>query len=153
MDADRLLADSTRLLHARGERMTAPRRAVLTALAENPGHHSADDVARLVAALDPSVHRSSVYRCLEAFLALGVVDHVHVGHGTTVYHLSEGEHLHAQCRRCGALVDLPAALLDPVAGALAVGHGFSLDATHVALSGTCAACTEEIAVPRDSRAY
>lgn len=120
--------------------MTGPRRAVLRALAENPGHHSADDVARLVAAIDESVHRSSVYRCLEALGGLGVIRHVHVGHGTTVYHLAEGESVHAQCRRCGALVSVPASVLDGAADALRDQHGFTLDATHVALSGTCAAC-------------
>ena len=106
MDADRLVEQTAPLLRARGERMTGPRRVVLRALAENPGHHSADDVARLVATLDDTVHRSSVYRCLEALCGLGVVQHVHVGHGTTVYHLAEGESVHAQCRHCGALVSV-----------------------------------------------
>ncbi len=140
MDADRLVEQTAPLLRARGERMTGPRRVVLRALAENPGHHSADDVARLVATLDDTVHRSSVYRCLEALCGLGVVQHVHVGHGTTVYHLAEGESVHAQCRHCGALVSVPASALDAAGAALRDRHGFTLDATHVALSGTCAAC-------------
>ena len=142
MDSDRLIADTTALLRSRGERMTSARRAVLVALAENPGHHSADSVAGLVAAVDPAVHRSSVYRGLETLTGLGVVAHVHVGHGTTVYHLAHSPHLHAQCRRCGALVDLPASALDAAAAALKSEHGFTLDPTHVALSGTCVACVD-----------
>lgn len=140
MDIDRLLTETATLLRARGERMTGPRRAVLIALAGNPGHHSADDVARLVAEVDDTVHRSSVYRCLEALGSLGVVQHVHVGHGTTMYHLADADTVHAQCRACGALVTLPATVLDAAASALRDRHGFALDATHVALSGTCAAC-------------
>ncbi|HHU40510.1 MAG TPA: transcriptional repressor [Propionibacterium sp.] len=140
MDADRLLDETAALLRARGERMTGPRRAVLLALARNPGHHAPDDVARLVADLDATVHRSSVYRCLEALRSLGVVQHVHVGHGATVYHLTDTEAVHAQCRHCGALFTLPASVLDAAGSALRDEHGFALDATHVALSGTCADC-------------
>lgn len=144
MDSARLIADTTAQLRARGERMTSARRAVLVALAENPGHHSAEVVAGLVASVDPAVHRSSVYRGLETLCSLGVVAHVHVGHGTTVYHLAHAPHLHAQCRRCGTLVDLPATALDTAAAALTSEHGFTLDPTHVALSGTCARCAADV---------
>lgn len=144
MNSNRLIVDTAARLRARGARMTAARRAVLLALAGHPGHHTADAVASLVAELDPAVHRSSVYRGLEALCSLGVVAHVHLGHGTTVYHLSEAPHLHAQCRVCGVLVDLPATGLDAVADALASEHGFRLDPTHVALSGTCYQCAPAV---------
>ena len=129
------------LLRARGERMTAPRRAVLTALSTRSAHLSADQVVSAVAHQDPSVHRASVYRALEALSQLGVVQHVHVGHGTTTYHLADEQlHLHAQCERCGAVVDLPPELLGGVAAEVERRHGFLLDPSHVALSGLCAAC-------------
>jgi len=94
-----------------------------------------------VAERDPGVHRASVYRTLETLSGLGVVQHVHVGHGTTAYHLAGDEaHLHAQCGRCGAVIDLPASLLDEVAARVHREHGFRLDPSHVALSGTCERC-------------
>jgi Fur family transcriptional regulator, ferric uptake regulator len=132
----------TALLRARGERMTGPRRAVLSVLAADPGHLSADDVHLRVSARDPGVHRASVYRALDMLTELGVVQHVHTGRGVTTYHLIRGErpHLHAQCRVCGTVLDLPEDLLDTVAGVLARDHGFLLDAGHVALSGVCRCC-------------
>jgi Fur family ferric uptake transcriptional regulator len=48
--------------------------------------------------------------------------------------------VHAQCRGCGAVYDLPPDLLDDVAATLSARHHFVLDAGHVALSGLCAAC-------------
>ncbi len=129
------------LLRARGDRMTGPRRVVLTALARRQSHLSPEQVVGAVAALDPTVHRASVYRALETLSALGVVQHVHLGHGTTAYHLSaEHRHLHAACAGCGAVVDLPGDLLDDVAERLESAQGFALDPAHVALSGTCAGC-------------
>src|SRR5450631_1850021 len=88
-----------RMLRDRGERMTGPRKAVLGVLAAHGGHVGAEDVVAAVAAVDPSVHRASVYRTLEALSDLGVVQHVHIGHGGTAYHLvrEPGTHLHAQC--------------------------------------------------------
>jgi Fur family ferric uptake transcriptional regulator len=129
-------------LRARGERMTGPRRAVISALAASDGHLSAEEVVQAVAGVDASVHRASVYRSLEALSQLGVVQHVHVGHGATAYHLvmHGGPHPHAQCRVCGAVVDLPPNVLDAVARRLERESGFEVDAEHVALSGRCAAC-------------
>jgi len=129
-------------LRARGERMTAPRRAVVTALASHEGHLGAEDVVQAVAGIDAGVHRASVYRSLEALSALGVVQHVHVGHGATAYHLvaAGAPHPHAQCRDCGAVVDLPPGVLDAVGRRLRRDSDFELDAGHVALSGRCAAC-------------
>ncbi len=128
-------------VRAHGGRLTGPRRAVLTALAARNAHLTADQVVMAVAERDPSVHRASVYRTLETLTRLGVVQHVHVGHGTTTYHLADDEpHLHAQCEQCGAVLDLPGTLLDPVADDVLREHGFALAPAHVALSGTCAAC-------------
>jgi len=143
-------AGTQALLHAvahrfrlRGERMTRPRRAVLTVLARDGGHLSADAIYTGVAALDPAVHRASVYRTLEALSELGIVQHLHGTHGGAAYHLigTPGAHVHGQCGACGVVVDLPADLLDDVAARVATEAGFLLDPTHVALSGTCAACT------------
>lgn len=136
---ERLVAQVGEVMRARGERMTAARRAVLLALATTPGHLSVEELHTRAA--DGRLPRSSVYRALDALSALGVVQHIHLGHGATAYHLRDElePHLHAQCRRCESVLDLPADALDPVAAHLA-GLGFVLDPAHTALSGLCADC-------------
>lgn len=140
--ADALVAQVHEQLRRRGERMTSGRRAVLTALSRHPGHLNADEVFDAVAEQDATIARSTIYRTLEALSALGVVQHIHLGHGATAYHLTGGDlsHLHAQCRSCGDIYDLPANLLDQVAGRLTEEFDFRLDPAHAALSGICAAC-------------
>lgn len=130
------------LLRARGLRMSVPRRAVAIALDSHQGHASAEEVVVAVAASDPGVHRASVYRALDALTGAGVVQHVHLGHGATAYHLADslGEHLHLQCHGCGLVMDVPAGLLRSARRQLLDDHGFALDATHVALSGLCRDC-------------
>ena len=136
-----ILDHVTDLLHARGERMTVPRRSVLLALAARGGHVCAEDVVADVAAIEPGVHRSSVYRTLDALTSAGLVQHVHLGHGATAYHLVQVAHPHAQCTSCHAVVDLPADLLDALVTSTQDRFGFVLDPLHVALSGTCRDCT------------
>lgn len=141
-----VVAGAAALLRSRGDRMTGPRRAVITALAgrREQSHLTPEQVVVAVAQVDPTVHRASVYRALEVLSTLGVVQHVHLGHGTTAYHLAAPhEHLHAHCVRCDHVIDLPATLLDDVARQVVDGYGFVLDPSHVALSGTCATCAKE----------
>jgi Fur family transcriptional regulator, ferric uptake regulator len=139
-----LLSDVRGKLHARGERMTRPREAVLRVLAADPRHLSAEEIVAAVAERDPAVHRASVYRTLDALGALGVVQHVHLSHGATTYHLVDDaqEHLHLQCVECGSIIDAPPGLLHEVAAELDKVYAFALDLGHVALSGRCAGCRE-----------
>lgn len=136
-------AHALAVLRAHGQRVTRPRRAVVAALASLAGHPSAEDVGAEVARIDPGVHRATVYRTLDTLAALGVVTHVH-SHGTTAYHLArpdDGDHLHARCRSCDRVVDLPGDLLEEAVARVREGTGFRVEPAHVALSGTCADCS------------
>ena len=135
--ADDVLA----MLRARGGRVTTARRAVVEALVAGGGEHvTADDIAATVQARHPEVHRSTVYRTLDALEDLGVLTHVHLGHGPSSYHLAAAPHHHAVCESCGAVLELPGDVLDDVAAWLEEHHGFALAAQHFALAGTCASC-------------
>lgn len=141
MSFDALVAQVTSLLHERGDRMTTSRRAVLEALYGRDDHLPAEEVLAVASSRHPKVHRTTVYRALDMLTGLGVVQHVHLGHGATAYHLSTTEgHAHAQCRVCGNIIDLPRSVLDDAARAIEHATGFRLDPDHMALSGTCSRC-------------
>ncbi len=137
---DAAVAAAVAALHERGERMTAPRQAVIRTMAEQPGHLTAEQVAVKLGEGPVPVHLTTVYRTLERLTELGIVTHVHVGHGPTAYHLTESAHLHAQCRVCGTVIDLPVDLLDGLGEEIQKVAGFELDAEQVVLAGTCARC-------------
>lgn len=127
-------------LRRQGERVTDARLAVLSALAALPDHPTAEAVVSAVEAGPSDVHRATVYRTLETLSAMGIVTHVHVGHGGTAYHLHDSAHLHAQCHDCSAVVDVPDDVLDGVRTTLLDVAGFEMDPSHVALSGRCSRC-------------
>lgn len=129
-------------LRERGERVTAPRRAVLEVLAGRSDHLTADEVSMLLEGTD--AHRATVYRTLDVLSAAGVVSHRHTAGGATRYHLAaaaEGaEHLHGHCRGCGTVVVLPADALASAAVQLREAGGFRLEAEQSTLVGLCADC-------------
>jgi Fur family ferric uptake transcriptional regulator len=128
------------LIRARGGRITAARRAVVEALvAAGDDHITAAEVAERVESSHPEVHRSTIYRTLDALEELGVLTHVHLGHGPSTFHLAEDAHLHAVCSACGQVIELPRDALDDVARQLA-RRGFVLAPQHFALSGRCRSC-------------
>jgi Fur family transcriptional regulator, ferric uptake regulator len=138
--APRSADDILATVRARGGRGTAARRAVIEALMAGDHHVTADEVAARVAERHPDVHRSTVYRTLDRLQELGVITHVHLGHGASTFHIADQPHHHAVCSRCGAVVEVPADELAPLAERLRQEHGFELATQHFALSGRCRDC-------------
>ena len=114
------------LLRSRGGRVTAARRAIVTALLESANHVTADDLTAAVQRAHPDVHESTIYRCLDALEELEVVDHVHLGHGRAVYHLADERHQHLVCSACGAVVEVPDEVFDELTARLEAEFGFRL---------------------------
>lgn len=130
------------LLRARGGRITTGRRAILEAFLGTGGHVTAEALTDRVQADQPDVAESTVYRFLDELERLGVVDHVHLGHGPAVYHLASDAHHHLVCDACGAVVEVPEAVFTDLRGRLKEDFGFSLQPRHFAVTGRCRACQE-----------
>lgn len=73
MDVDKLISDTSQRLRARGERMTALRRAVLITLAERNAPVTASAIAADVVTTDPGLPGESVVHALATFESMGVV--------------------------------------------------------------------------------
>ena len=127
-------------LRAGGGRVTPARRALVTALLDARSHVTADDLAEVVQRSHPDVHRSTIYRTLDALEELGVVDHVHLGHGRAVYHLLDDPHQHLVCEVCEHVIEVPDALFRPLAEQLSGEYGFTLRPNHFAVLGRCREC-------------
>jgi len=125
-------------LRANGLRLSSARRLLLQALyaAERP--LSADELAG-----DGDV--ASAYRNLEVLEGLGLVRHVHLGHGPGLYQPAGRPREFALCEGCGAVSALPPAALDRVRAAVVDAIGLRPRFTHFPIAGLCTACTAEAA--------
>ena len=129
------------MLRAQGGRITSCRRAIRDAFLGIGGHVTAETLTARVQARQPDVHESTVYRFLDELERLGVVDHVHLGHGPAVYHLASDAHHHLVCDRCGAVVEVPEEVFAALRSRLEEDFGFSLQPRHFAVTGRCNGCT------------
>ena len=127
-------------LRASGGRMTPARKSVLNALVSARSHVTAEDLMNMVQAESPEVHLSTIYRTLDALENLGVVDHVHLGHGRAVYHLADNAHQHIVCELCSSVEEVPATLFAQLERSLMEGYQFKVRMNHFAVIGTCKSC-------------
>lgn len=127
-------------LRAGGGRITSPRRAILRALIDHHGHPTAEQLTADVQSIQPDVHESTVYRFLDELERLGVVDHVHLGHGPAVYHFADDPHHHLVCDGCGLVVEVPVRTLEQFRGLVRRDLEFEMELRHFALPGRCKDC-------------
>lgn len=138
MTVDEILAT----IRASGGRITATKRALVTALAASSDHLTAEELTSAVQALAPETSPSTVYRNLDELEALGVVVHSHLGRAAAVYHLAGPLHGHLLCEACGATIEVSAGLFDTLARSVRTDYDFEVDRHHLALSGYCGPCRE-----------
>jgi Fur family transcriptional regulator, ferric uptake regulator len=124
----------------RGVRVTPPPRAVLESLAALGSHVTAEALHEDARGRHPALSASSVYRTMDLLHELGIVSHVHLGHGPAEYHLVVDDHAHAVCDACGAVAEVPATVTDAFADEVSARLGFELDLGHFALTGRCRRC-------------
>jgi Fur family ferric uptake transcriptional regulator len=141
-DIDDVLA----ALRERGHRISAARRLVLEALFAAEGPVSAQFIAAGLDGEQAELDRTSVYRNLEQLEQLGVVRHVHLGHGPSLYHLvGEGEKEYLACEVCGRVTSVEPAELDSLREEVRSRFGYEARFGHFPIVGLCRECASESA--------
>ena len=131
-------------LRARGLRVSAARRVVLEALFAADGPATADELASGIDGFVPESDLASVYRNLETLESIGLVRHVHFGHGAGRYVLSEvADRGYVYCQRCGAFDQLSTETLDALRAVVREGTTYEPRFTHFPIGGVCASCRED----------
>ncbi|MFA4084473.1 Fur family transcriptional regulator [Mycobacteroides salmoniphilum] len=127
-------------LRRAGLRVTAPRVAVLNAIAVHP-HSTADIIAMVVRAELGKVSTQAVYDVLKACVSAGLVRRIEPAGSAALFETRIGDnHHHLVCRRCGAVTDVDctvghAPCLEPSHTA-----GFVVDEAEIVFWGLCPEC-------------
>lgn len=130
------LASALGVLRARGLRVSAARRRLLAALYAGDGPVSAEALAERL----PGADRASVYRNLAVLEEVGLVRHVHLGHGPGRYALAAAALEFAACERCGAHEAFEPRRIDAARALIERELGFRAQFTHFPIVGVCAGC-------------
>jgi Fur family ferric uptake transcriptional regulator len=129
------------LMRERGLRVSAARRLVVEALLAADGPMSAEQIAQGIGGRVPSSDIASVYRNLQAFEDIGLVRHVHLGHGPGLHALAvTGVREYLTCERCADYRVVAPEELDGVRELIACHFGYEARFTHFPIVGLCASC-------------
>jgi Fur family transcriptional regulator, ferric uptake regulator len=131
-------------LQAAGFRRGGARTAVVEAIA---GHNCAVTALELDDELrrrKPAVGRASIYRALDQFEELGLVQRIEVTRGTAAYERVDPDghhHHHAICRGCGKMETFEDRDLERVIDRLSGRMSFDISEHDVVLRGRCKKCS------------
>ena len=129
-------------LRAAGERVTRQRLVVADALAATGRQATAQDLYERRRARAPRIGRATVFRTLEALVAVGVARRLEGdGHVYAYVACSPGHHHHLACSRCGRVEEIGEGYIRPVAERVAAERGFRIDDARLDFYGVCARCT------------
>jgi Fur family ferric uptake transcriptional regulator len=128
-------------LERAGVRITAPRRAVADVMAAHDGHFTAAELEADARATHPGLGRATVFRTLDLFASLGLVERVDLPGGEHAYVVCEGvHHHHAICTGCGRSLDVDDLGLGEVLARIAARSGFRVTDHRLEIFGRCAEC-------------
>src|SRR2546423_8978011 len=130
-------------LRGHGLRISTARRVVVKALFAADRPLSAEEIASGVDGGLP-IDLASVYRNLETLEELGIVRHVHAGHGAGLYALTGGgDPEYLACESCGALTAVRPGELDEVRDLVRERFGYEVRFTHFPVVRRRAECAAQ----------
>ena len=132
------------VLSEAGHRTSAPRSAVINALAELGCGATAWDIHDHLRAREERAGLASVYRSLELLHRHELVTRIDVGEGVVRYepsHPSGDHHHHLLCDTCGAVTAFEDEELERVMARLSRRSQFRVRAHDVTLRGECPRCS------------
>ena len=122
-------------------RVTRPRVAVLTAVAEHP-HADTDKIIGVVRGQLGKVSHQAVYDVLRTLTAAGLVRRIEPAGSVARYESRVADnHHHVVCRLCGAIAEVDCAVGNTPCLTASEDHGFTIDEAEVTYWGLCPDCS------------
>lgn len=134
-------------IRSAGLKVTAPRLAVLRALADAP-HAGAERVFAAVRAELPGTSLQAVYGVLTAFTSAGLVRRIEPAGSAALFERRVGDnHHHLVCTACGAVHDVECVVGEAPCLTPSDAQGFAVQSAEVTFWGLCPSCQATPATP------
>jgi Fur family ferric uptake transcriptional regulator len=128
-----------------GHRLTTPRRVVAGLVAARAGHFTAADLVGDARRARSGIGRATVFRTLELFSELGLVERVDLPNGEHAYVACEAvHHHHAICTSCGRSLDISDIGLSRVLDGIGNQLDFHVTSHRLEVFGVCAECQSRV---------
>jgi Fe2+ or Zn2+ uptake regulation protein len=127
-----------------GHPLTNQRRLLLELLRDAEEHIDAKALYRRASAKDESISQATVYRTLNLFKELGLVDEMRLGKVRCYYEIKQSQgHQHLVCQGCGKIIEFQSPHFQKLIEAVRREHGFKVTKAELYLEGYCPGCEEK----------
>ncbi len=125
-----------------GYRLTEPRRVVAELVARRTGHFTANDLLEDAQARDIEIGRATVFRALDLFAELDVLERIDLPTGDHAYVpcLPEHHHHHIVCDTCGRVTEVEDLGLGVAIDQIERRTGWEVQTHRLELFGRCPTC-------------
>lgn len=128
----------------KGRPVTSQRKLLLNLIKKAGGHISAKELYRRANRRNESISLATVYRSLQLFKDLGLVEERRLGQVYCNYEMKGSvEHQHLVCRSCGKVIEFESPLIRRLVEALKHEHGFNLVKVELYMEGYCQECAKD----------
>lgn len=134
-----MLTANREALKTAGLRVTSQRSLIMDII--HRGHLDADEIYRQARQKDSHLSLSTVYRSLQAFKKLGLVEELHFDDAHHHYEVKPAdEHHHLVCLGCGKVIEFRHPLSRYLKRSIPESRNFDITETEIRMAGYCAEC-------------
>ncbi|MBA4169297.1 MAG: transcriptional repressor [Chloroflexi bacterium] len=124
-----------------GHRLTPERRAMSALVAARGGCFTPAELVREAKTKEPRIGRATIFRALDLFTRLKIVERLELPDGRHAYVTCESpHHHHLVCARCGLTAEVKEVDLSGALAGFARQTGYRVDLHRLELFGVCRAC-------------
>lgn len=129
------------ILDRSSQRVTAQRTMLLELLRQSGGHVDADELYRRARKKNSRISLSTVYRNLQLFKKLGLIEEHHFDEEHHHYEVRSGtEHQHLLCISCGKVVEFACPVSWKLREDIGKQYDFDITGVEVRMTGLCSSC-------------
>ena len=126
-----------------GQRMTSQRRLLLDIISDAGGHLDADELYRRAKERGARISLSTVYRNLQIFKKLSLVEELHFDENHHHYEVKpSAEHHHLVCLGCGKVVEFHNPISRYIKRNVTEAKDFEIIDTELRMTGYCSKCRQ-----------
>ena len=134
-------AGARQVLSSSSQRVTAQRALLLELLRQSGGHLDAEELYMRARKKNYRISLSTVYRNLQLFKKLGLIEEHHFDEEHHHYEVKSGaEHQHLLCISCGKVVEFACPLSHEFRDNIGKQYDFDISNVEVRMIGLCSRC-------------
>ena len=132
------------VLNSSSQRVTAQRTLLLELLRRSEGHLDADELYRRARRKHSRISLSTVYRNLQLFKKLGLIEEHHFAEEHHHYEVKPtAEHQHLLCLNCGKIVEFVCPLSQKFKKDVGRQYDFDITGVELRMTGLCSSCRKK----------